>query len=775
MTLTLGSADFFDTTAFALPPKVARMDAVRKLATRLTEVTGLGEAGAAMLAQAVVDPAAVRNALAEPLPGLTAHRDSHLQVIPARVWTPWVTPPADEVPRYGSKKRLPNSDPSIPKTPRAKESPDGITLTWGSPADRSWHLNDNENLYSSDIHTASLRLFPEKGGVATPLVLAPQTEFFDDGTDPLRLLRIGDGHRRYFEVQSYLRQFANLDEERLADHMGPDVTPEIFLAALQRDRSALGKVVNAVRDACTAAGDGNDFQQHLGVHYLATCLSIPAYIAVGTVDPVTSKIRHIGTDNTYPAGVLSTLEHSVERWHTGALARVVATGQRTYNGLQLPEGGVDTDLIDVAIKRLRARGVPKETIFFGQGPSDVRTAARFVWWCRAIRQLGGTPATACAAFALNTERHDAPWPQSISRSLLACATHVMEEDIDSVYPPGDYRAPETRPDCLSLLVADAKNLTAVAALSSDGHSGVLAHSRFRNAAHIALAHLAFIGALPAQEPLPERITGHAHLLSHVAIAWATTQTAVFVRPGGAVHHDADGRPVPIDERTLNRDDLPWPKDGERVGNYPSRYLTYLLPPSEKHPYEASHVFRLRHDVVYTIPLKSITQLDVQAHPESLAAVVRRWFPDATGIVLTDWSDKFITGIMVGSVYVRLFDRQAEREDARTRGVWYPDGRPQGTQDVIDFERADSEAPAGMLLGPEPWVLSDDIDGTVYMPDVEELMLNELDDEIIDEVDEALETQKALDAKGGNGQARRRPEARDIPVLRLPELKRARTR
>ncbi|MER6605781.1 hypothetical protein ABT282_07660 [Streptomyces sp. NPDC000927] len=47
------------------------MDAARKLITQLTRVTGLGDTSANTIANAVVDPAAVRHALTQPLPGLT--------------------------------------------------------------------------------------------------------------------------------------------------------------------------------------------------------------------------------------------------------------------------------------------------------------------------------------------------------------------------------------------------------------------------------------------------------------------------------------------------------------------------------------------------------------------------------------------------------------------------------------------------------------------------------------------------------------------------------
>lgn len=751
----------FDTAAFALPPQVAKMDAVRKLAARLSEVTGMGQQAADTVANAVVDPAAVRAALNEELPGLTAARDSHLQVIPVRVWTPWATVPADNIHRYLHQKVFPVADPSVPRTPQATETRDGLIFDWDSPADREWHLKDNRRLYDKDVYADGLRIFPHKGGIFTPLVMVPQTEIFGDGSESQHSLRIADGRRRFFEVRDLLERYASLDEEGLAGHFGPGViTPEIFKAALDRDRAALGKVVNAVRAACVKAGDGNDFRQHIGVHYLASCLTLPAYIAVGTVDPVTSEIRPLGNGGPYPAGVDQTLDLGLRRWHTGGgEAKLSVTGQKAYNGLLLPEAAVDQELIDTAIRRLRARGVPKEALFFGQGPSNVRASARFVWWCRAIRQLGGTPATAAAAFALHTEPDGSPWPQSASRSLLACAAHVMEEDVDTIYPPGDYRDAEARPDSLSLLVVDAKNLIPVAALSGDGKGGVLAHPRFRNAAHIALANLAFIGALPAEEPLPERITGHVHLLSRVAICWANNQISHFVKASGALHHDADGRPVPIDERTLTRDDLPWPKDPVKVG--------YLMPPTVKHSYpQASHVFKLRHDVVYTIPRQSLDEVDIDATPEALAAVVRRWFPDATGIALTDWSDKFITGVMVGSVFVRLFDRGSEREGARHRGVWYPEGRPSGTKDVLDFDTKDSGAPVGRLFGLGPWVTPDE-DGSVDMLEVEEAWYRELDDDIINEVDAALDIQREADTARGNSSL---VGARVIPVLRLPAVK-----
>lgn len=740
-----------DTAAFALPPKVAKMDAVRKLATRLTEVTGIGETAALTVAEAAVDPAAVRAALAEPLPGLTAHKESHLQVIPTRVWTPWLTPPADEMIRYRAGKRFPISDPEVPPTPSATEAADGVSVQWPNPADRAWHLADNEDLYNRDIHRDSLRIFPEKGGIIHPLVLIPQTESFADGSDTLTSLRVEDGRYRYYGIKAMLHRYARLTPDELAAHLGTDITPEIFQAALERDRSALLKVIDAVRGACTKAGDGNDFHQLVGVHYMATILSVPAFIVVGTTDPVTSQVHPFGTQGGY-LGAASALSLGVRGWHGGNPAQLVRTGQRNHNGLQLPEASVDTELLAVADKRLLARHVPRRVLDFGRD-GKTPAAARFVWWCRAVSQLGGTPATAVAAFAAHTE---GPWPEGISRGLLACASHLMEEDRDAVYPPGDYRDAEARPDSLSLLVADAGNPLPVAGLTNQGQGKLLGHPRWRNAVHIALAHLALIGALPAQEPLPERVVGNPHLLSQVAIAWATGQPAVLVGPDGGAYRDSEGRTVPIDARTLSRDDMPkklWAEIG------------YLIPPAAEHPYDATHVFTLRHGVVYTLPTVPLEERDVEATPESIAAVVRRWFPDATAVTLTDWSDKFVTGVMVGSVWVRLFDRRGEREDARRRGVWYPEGKPVGAKDILDFESIKSGAPVGKLLGA--------IDFNGYATDdfeqADEAMLQELDSDIIQEVDDALEAQKAADTKKGN-----KPDTHwSVPVLRLPELKESR--
>lgn len=753
MSASLDSMTFYDSAAFVLPPKVAKMDAVRRLIPRLMEVTGLGETAATTVAQAVVDPTAVRAALAEPLPGLTAHRESHLQVIRTRVWIPWVTPPADDVPRYRSRKRYPISSSDIPRVPRPEETRDGLTLTWESPADRAWHLRDNEELYDSDTHAGRERIRPEKGGIFAPVVLVPQVESFRDGSESLHLLRLVDGCRRFYAADELLRGFAELGDLEMA-HVGDGLTPEIFRAALRRDRSALGKVVAAVRDACTTAGYVGGRQQYVGVHYLASVLSVPACIVVGTTDPTTGEVRPMGTSIGYPTDVVYTLNAGVAAWHCGSPARVVATGQKEYNGLLLPEAAVDTELIDTTVKRLRARGVAKEIAEFGVKP-DKRAAARFTWWTRAIRQLGGAPATAVAAFALHSK---GPLPQNISRSLLACASYVMEEDFDIVYPPGDYRDSESRPDSLTLLVGDAKDL-AVAALSSEGRGRLLAHPRWRNAAHIALAHLALIGALPAQEPLPDRIVRNPRLLSQVALSWASGRFPTpFVRPDGEVYRD-EGRVVPIDERTLTRDDLPWPKPWEAD-------LTYMMPPAVKHPYNASHVFTLRHGdgaVVFAIPTEPLESLKVEATPESIARVVRRWFPDATGITLTDWSDKLVTGVTVGSVWVQLYDRQFEQDEARSRGVWYPQGRPAGVKDVIDFDSANSGVPVGEVLGAT--------DLTVFsietVEDAVEAMCAELSDEIINEIDEALERQKAADTENGKA-----PNVYGtIPVLRLPEIKR----
>lgn len=743
-----------DSGTFALPPKPAKLDAVRRLAVSLTEVAGLGETAALTVAEAVVDPSAVRSMLSKQLPGLTAFEKAHLLVIPTRVWTPWLSAPADEMLRYGTEKRYPASDPEVPPTPSATETADGLVIPWSKRADRDWHLSDNESLYNKDVYRDSLRIFPEKGGIINPLVLMPQTETFADGSDTLNSLRVEDGRYRYYGVMDLLNRYAQLAPEKLAAHLGTDtVTPEIFQAALERDRSALLKVVNAVRDACIKAGDGNDFRQLVGVHFMATMLSLPAYIVVGAVEPNSSRTHSLGSRPGGGYGAANALRIGMLRWHGGSPAQLVQTGQQTYNGLQLPEARVDADLLAVADKRLLARQVPRSVVDFGYRTEGVRAAAQFVWWCRAVAQLGGMPATAVAGFAAHSKE---PWPESISRALLACASHLMEEDRDAVYPPGDYREAEARPDSLSLLVADAQNLVPIASFTVDPKFGVLAHPRWRNAAHIALADLALKGALPAQEPLPERIVNHVQLLSHVAVSWATGQTACFVNADGAVHHDA-GRPAPIDQRTLGRDDLPWPARETSIG--------YLLPPSGKRPFEASHVFTLRHGVTYAVPVVELDDMDVESTPESIAEVTRRWFPGATAITLTDWSDKLVTGVMVGSVWVRLYERGGEAEDARRRGIRYPDGRPAGTKDVLDFDTVDSGTPVGMLLGRD-WPGASESGVGVDMGAVDEEMLRELDDDIIQEIDDALEAQKAADAKKGD----KVDTYWNVPVLRLPELK-----
>jgi hypothetical protein len=751
---TLHGPSFYDTASFVLPPKMAKLDAVRKLVPRLMEVTGLGETAATTIAHAVVDPTAVRAALSEPLPGLTAHREAHLQVIPARVWTPWLMPPADEMIRYGAQKIYPVADPSVPRTPHPDETKDGLTLNWESTADRAWHVKDNRQLYGKDIYRDSLRVFPEKGGILTPLVLTPQTEIFRDGSDPLNLLRIADGRYRYYGVLDLLERYADLDQARLDGHFGPGVvTPEVFRAALERDRSALSKVINAVRDACVSVGYGEENQRYVGVHYLASIFSLPAYIAVGTVDPVTSEVRPMGSEGDHYTGVVSTLSLGVIAWHSGNPARVVVTGQQEYNGLLLPEASVDTELMEVAAKRLRVQGVPKEIIAFGEQPVEARTAAaQFVWWTRAVKQLGGAPATAVAAFAQHATE---PLPQRISRSLLSCASHMMEEDIDVVYPPGDYRDREVRPDSLSLLVADAKNLVGVAALSDGGNGQLLAHPRWRNAAHIALAHLALIGALPSQDPVPEHVL-NPHLLSRVALAWANGQVPVLAKADGTEIRDGAGRVIPIDERTLGQGEPEW------VNKLLWSGLQYMVPPSSSHPYEASHAFTLKHGVVYTIPTTLLEELDIAGTPESVARVVRRWFPGATGITLTDWKDKLVTGVMVGSVWIRLFDRRDEREAARSHGIWYPEGRPAGTKDELYFEHVGSGAPVGKLIG------AVDFNGytTEEFDQADEAMYQELDSDIIQEIDDALETQKAADSKKGAVTS----ERWDVPVLRLPDIK-----
>src|SRR5690606_31496799 len=152
---------------------------------------------------------------------------------------------------------------------------------------------------------------------------------------------------------------------------------------------------------------------------------------------------------------------------------------------------------------------------------------RFAWWARAVRQIGGTPATAVAAFATTS---GSPLPQDISQALLTCASSLMAEAIDIVYPAGDYRKEEARPASLPHLVADARNLTPVASLSQE-RKGLLAHPRWRNAMHIALAHLALTGALPSRGALPGHVLS-PHLLSRVALAWVTGQIPVVATADG---------------------------------------------------------------------------------------------------------------------------------------------------------------------------------------------------------------------------------------------------
>src|SRR5690606_7456337 len=452
-----------------------------------------------------------------------------------------------------------------------------------------------------------------------------------------------------------------------------------------------------------------------------------------------------------PTGTRYTLETGLTAWHTGKEARVVATGQKEYNGLLLPEGSVDETMVEVAVTRLRARGVPKDIAEYGAS-ATAPAAARFAWWARAVRQIGGTPATAVAAFAVTS---GSPLSQGISQALLTCASYLMEEDIDIIYPAGDYRTEEERPEPLTYLVTDARNLTPVASLSQE-RKGLLAHPRWRNAMHLALAHLALTGALPSRGPLPGHVL-NPHLLSRVALAWVTGQIPVVATADGTEIRDAEGRTIPIDRRTLGQPDPEWAK------RLPYGRVEHMTPPAEPATPGASHAFTLRHGVEYTIPTTALKE--VEATPESVARAVRRWFPGATGVTLTDWSDRLVTGGMVGSVWVRLYDRSGERDEARHRGAWYPEGRPAGTKDEVDPERNDSGFPVGVLVGADEWSAGRD---TVDAVEAEEVMVEELDGEIIQQIDDALEVQKAADEKAGKG-----PDIRwDVPVLRLPELRRS---
>ncbi|MEU5425113.1 hypothetical protein AB0H73_05830 [Streptomyces olivoreticuli] len=730
---------------------------MRKLARRLVTEVSMGELAADVLATAATDPNAVRSTLDSQLPGLTGASGTHLLAVPTRVWTPWVTPAAHEIMRYGHIKRLPGSDPSIPRIPRAEESADGAVMTWPSPAERDFHVQDNRQLYVSDRTNERIRLFADKGGVITPLVLMPQVEHFADGSDPLCSLRIIDGARRYYEVLHLLERYSQDDADFLAA-ICDKITPEVFKEAVfGRSVLALRKVVTAVRSTIARIeeqrGDSAGWQRMTAEYVLASVLTLPAYVVVGTVNAETGRTYPMGSDDQEADGALWTSSMAMLAWHSGRPAEVVSTGKKTFGGLALPKALVDEDLISTVRKRLLARQLPKEVVDYGMGDAEgVRAAGQLVWWCRAVLELGDRrmgPATAVAGFAMHS---GSTWSAHLATGLMNVANHIMGLDYEVLFPAADYRQLGSRPDSLSVLVDDVQNLAAVAGLSKGPDGTLLVHPRWRTAEVVALAHLALTGALPSSrsqdEPIRPRLLRHMHLLSRIALAWSAGTNAVMVDAQGKTVAGEGGEPVLVDARSLAGQEWSGPT------KEPS--WQWLLPPGvAMHDLPgATHAFTLRHDVVFTVPEAPLTEFPQNV--DDVAAVIRRWFPGATGLVMTDWRDRFIAGVMVGSVYMRIFDRSHERRDAREDGNWYPEGKPMGTKDVLDVEANNSLMPQGVLIGASGVPSAVREDGGASMAEVLEIMYQDLDDDIINEVDRIF---RQLIADQGT--------TRDIPVLPLP--------
>ena len=670
------TASLLDTASFVLPSTPAKAEAVRKLEARITDALSIGPAAAETIAQAVVDPTAVRRDLGSALPGLTATRERNLQVVPARVWTPWVLPAADEIPRYGNRKLTPFNDPSIPPLPGGFElcTPEGFPVHWSSRAARAYHAADNRRLYQSDADAYRMRLFPEKGGIITPLVLIPQIETFGQEGEREPSLRVLDGVRRALAAREVLEDWASAEQLPFEG-----ITPQLVAAVLGRDRSALLELVEALRRLCAREEETPlGYADITAVHYLASAVTLPAYIVVGSSDTRTSEIRPLGAERELDLA----LGTAISSWHRpGGGARVVAIGQRHLAGLSVPGAQIDDELLATLEDRLAARRVPQRVIDTGYGRiPDTRPALRLAWWCRAIKEVGGNPATAVAGFAAAQEE---TWPSAISRSVLAVAEELIG-DTSIVYPPGDYRARPARPDSLQLLVSDADALTALAAVTADGEGGLLAHPRLHNARHIALAHLALTGtlveAVRAEGEVPERVALHTALLAKVAECWAAGRAPVFAKPAGGLYRDSDKQPVPIDARTLTRDDLPWPTDPVPVG--------YLLSSNARGAAGASHLFELRYEVEFTVPHGQIGAYDPEPGLEGVAVAVRRWFPRATGVAFTDPEDREIRGVMVGSVFV-------EFQEGSRRAP----GRPPKTSDVLVLNNRGA-VPDGELLRPD---------------------------------------------------------------------------
>ncbi|MFI1796511.1 hypothetical protein ACH427_04020 [Streptomyces sp. NPDC020379] len=760
MSTTLHGSSFLDTSQFVLPPVPAKADAVRKLARRLVTEVSMGEQAADVLALAATDPNVVRTALDSRLPGLSGGSGVHLLAVPTRVWTPWVTPAADEMVRHGDRKKLPAFDPSIPSIPHAEESVDGAVVTWPSRAERDFHLEDNRQLYASDPHSDRLHLFPKKGGVITPLVLLPQVERFADGTDPLCSLRIIDGARRYYEALHLLERHSKTEPGVLAKAYGDQVTPEVFREAVfGRNVLALRKLVSAVRSAVARVeeqrGESASWQQTTAECFLASVLSLPAYVVVGTVDVTSGRVYPLGSGQAGPTGgAVWASRAAVLPWHSGSPAEVVATGKKTYGGLPLPEALVDEEFIATVRRRLLARQLPEEVVDYGMGDTEGgRAAAQLVWWCRAVVELGGMgvePATAVAGFAMHS---GSTWRDHLATGLMDVAAHIIGTVRDIPFPPADYREIGSRPDSLITLVDDAQNLAAVAGLSKGSDGTLLVHPRWGTAESIALAHLALTGALPLSRSRDELISPyllrHMYLLSKIALAWSAGTAPVMVDAQGKTIVQ-DGQPILVDAQSMaGAGQLAPTAELPRQWLLPPAVVMHDLP-------EVTHAFLLRHEVIFTVPANPLTA--VPRNVEDVAAVIRRWFPGATALVMTDWHDLLITGVMVGSVYVRLFDRSYERHAARQKGNPYPEGKPMGTKDVLEFENANSGLPSGVLIGASGVHFAVQEDGAAPFDDVLAVMHDELDDQIINEADAAF--RELLSEQGFT---------RDIPVLLLPVL------
>ncbi|GAA1979221.1 hypothetical protein [Kitasatospora viridis] len=728
---------------FELPPLPAKADAVRKLAQRLQSTLQLDEDTSTALAQASTDPAAVRVQLTQPLAGLSTIQGKSLLILTTRMWAPWLCPPADEIQRHITKKLTRSSSggtvPPLPSRSTVEETSGGATIAWPNLADRNWHLADNARIYEQQEDPDSdLWIMADEGGIHTPLVVIPQTLTFKDGSPADHRLRIADGMRRYYATRTTLQRPEML--QRL------NIDPADMDAAWNLDRPALLRVVTTLRTACEA----KDEILRETARHLASVIALPVHVVVGQVSRNGTQTLLGQAANRY-GDTVNLLHSSIRHWHTGddsKRPRVQQIGTSLINGLPIPQAEIDSELLRTLPARLKARlsrspQAPTRALSYGLDRTS-RPAVRLVWWCRAVAALGGKPATALAGFA---QHHTGTLAEALTGDLLRCTTYLMEEDPGAAWPPGDYRDPNSHPDSLALLVHDAENIDAVAQITSDGTGGWLTHPRERNAQHIALAELALRGLLPTAHPsdqyqVPDRLLAHRHLLSRAART-PDNEPITLVDHSGRTVTGTDSHPVTLESGWLDRNDFKGQKEPKNA-----RYQM-LLPTAPALPYPGvSHIFQLRHGVTLTVPSTPLSALEEQDDPDAdLAQILRRWFPDATDLVMTDWEDLFTVGVMVGSVFVRIHDRSMEREAARREQRWYPEGRPPGTKDTLPLDAPDSGFPDGTLLGVGAHLVTgyDGPDGASDAA-VFEALMEETSEEIIQEADDATRRHEAASGR-----------------------------